>query len=129
MATKILRTWYIDKTGKIGIVEQVRNTITKDGYNSDWTSITEIKGVRVYAISKDTDIPINSLTTSYNQIPTQFHEAIVYKAIASGYKDPRNLDIKLAQYFDNEYLLAVKEGRKFGKSNYTDVGTIRPQDF
>ena len=129
MATKTDRAWYVDKTGKIGIVERVKNTITKNGHTTDWTSISIVTGVRVYAVSKDTDFAINALTSTYAQIPTHFHETIVYRAIASGYKDPRNMDLKTAQYFDALYEKEVRDGRKFSKVNYTDVGIISPQDF
>ena len=129
MATKVQRAWYIDKLGKIGIVEKSTNTVSKDGYTSDWLSIAVVKATRIYAISRDSDISINELTNTFNQIPEQFHEVLVYKAIAMGYKDPRNMDINNAQYFDQEYSLGVKEGKKFSKSNYTDVGSVKQQDF
>jgi hypothetical protein len=129
MATKITRAWYPDKLGKLGIVEKATNAITKDGYTANWTSISQVKATRIYAISNDSDISINELTNTFNQIPGQFHEALVYKVIAMGYKDPRNLEIKLAQYFDAEYSKSVKQGKKFSKSNYIQTGFTRPQDF
>ena len=129
MATKVERAWYIDKLGKMGIVEKATNAVSKDGYRSDWKSITAVKATRIYAISRDSDISINELTNTFNQIPEQFHEILVYKAIAMGYKDPRNMEINNAQYFDMEYIKGVKEGKKFSKSNYTDIGSISPQDF
>lgn len=129
MATKKTRAWYSDKLGKLGIVEKATNAINKDGFTTDWTSISEVKATRVYAISNDSDISINELTNTFNQIPGQFHEALVYKAIAMGYKDPRNLKIELAQYFDAEYNKSVKQGKKFSKSNYIQTGFAKPQDF
>lgn len=129
MATKVNRAWFIDKLGKMGIIEKATNQVTRDGWITDWTSISVVKSVRLYAISKDSDISVNELTNTFNQIPSQFHEALVYKAIAMGYKDPRNMDINVAGYFDSEYERGVREGRKFGKSNYTDVGRIASQDF
>ena len=129
MATKVERAWFVDKLGKIGIVEKGTNATTRDGYISDWKSITVVKNFRIYAVSRDDDLSSNDLTNTFNQIPTQFHESIVYKVIANGYKDPRNMDIKNAQYFDNEYALGVKEGKKFAKADYTDVGFTKPQDF
>ena len=103
--------------------------MTRDGYTSDWKSVTVAKNFRIYAISRDDDLSSNDLTNTFNQIPTQFHESIVYKVIASGYKDPRNMDINNAQYFDAEYISGIKEGKKFSKSDYTDVGFTKPQDF
>ena len=129
MATKVLRAWYVDKLGKIGVVEKSTSAVTKEGYTSDWSSISAIKTARIYAISKDVDININELTNTFNQIPGQYHEILTYKAIAMGYKDPRNMNIEAAQYFDIEYEKGVKEGKKFSKSNYSDVGFIRQQDF
>ena len=69
------------------------------------------------------------MTNTFNQIPGEYHEALVYKAVAMGYKDPRNMNIELAQYFDNEYMIAVKEGKKFARSNYTQTGNIRQTHF
>ena len=129
MATKKERAWYIDKLGKIGIAEKSTNTITRDGYTSDWTSITEAKSFRIYAISRDDDVSIDEPTNSFNQIPVQFHEVIVYKAIANGYKDPRNMNPQVAQYFDGEYLAGVKEANKFSKADYITTGFIKQQDY
>ena len=129
MATRVARAWYIDKLGKMGIVERATSAVSKDGYTSDWTSITTAKATRIYAISRDSDISINELTNTFLQIPGQYHEVLTYKAIAMGYKDPRNLNIEAAQYFDMEYEKGVKQGKKFSKSNYTDVGSVRQQDF
>ena len=129
MAAKKQRLWYIDKLGKMGIVEKVTNGVTRDGYKTDWASITEVKATRIYAISRDSDISIDEMTNTFNQIPGEYHEALVYKVIAMGYKDPRHMELKTAQYFDNEYMMSVKEGKKFSKSNYTDVGYVVPQEF
>ena len=129
MATRTVRLWYIDKLGKMGIVEKATNAITKNGYTTDWISVASVLPVRLYAISRDSDISVNELTNTFNQIPGEYHEALVYKVIAMGYKDPRQMDIKIAQYFDSEYMIAVKQGKKFSKSNYTDLGYVVPQDF
>tara|TARA_R100000781_G_C4046712_1_gene115977 strand:+ start:172 stop:561 length:390 start_codon:yes stop_codon:yes gene_type:complete len=129
MANKIQRAWYVDKLKRIGIVEKGTNAVTKDGYSTDWKSITEAKDLRVYAISLDEDLVINTTTGTYSEIPEQFHEVILYKAIATGYKDPRNMEINNAQYFDQEYMLGLKEAKKFSRSNYQTTGRISQQDF
>ena len=130
MATKIQRAWYIDKLNKIGIVEKASNAVTKDGYSTDWKSLSENKDIRIYTISRDSDITTATLNTAtWEMIPSHFHEGIVYKAIASGYKEPRHMDLDVAQYFDNEYLKVIKEAKKFSKSNYQTTGTIKGQDF
>ena len=129
MATKKQRVWFVDRLKRIGIVEKATNTVTRDGFTTDWTSITEAKDLRIYAISQDEDLLINVMAGTFNEIPEQFHEVILYKAIAMGYKDPRNLELNNAQYFDNEYAIGVKEGKKFSRSNYQTTGQIRPQEF
>ena len=126
---KKTRAWYIDKLKILGIVEKNTTTATKDGFASDWISITEAKDLRIYAISRDSDIEINALGNTFLQIPEQFHEVLVYKAIAMGYKDPRNLDIKLAQYFENEYMMGTKEAKKFSRAGYLSTGQISSQDY
>ena len=130
------RAWFIDKLKRIGIVEKTTNAATKDGYTSDWGSISEVKDVRIYAISRDNDINITTALTgdtltaeAYLQIPVHFHEALVYKTIAMGYKDPRNFDGEKAQYFEMEYERALKEAKKFARSNYQTTGRIMPQEF
>ena len=129
MATKTQRVWYVDKLGSIGIVEKGANVTTKDGYTSDWKSITEVKDMRIYAVSRDVDLAKNNLTGTWTQIPSQFHEAIVNKVIARGYKDPRHMEIDTAQYFDMEYNLGMRKAKRFSKSNYQTTGRIKPQDF
>ena len=123
-----------DKLKRIGIVEKATNTVTRDGFTTDWSSISEAKDLRIYAISQDEDLldtseSADAMTGTFNEIPEQFHEVILYKAIAMGYKDPRNLEINNAQYFDNEYAIGVKEGKKFSRSNYQTTGQVRPQEF
>lgn len=132
MATKKKRFWFIDTStvrARMGIVEQVTNVLTKDGYTTDFKAITEAKDITIYAIARDYDLTVNNMASTWSQIPLQFHEVIVNKAIANGYKEPRNMDIQVAQYFDNEYLLGLKEAKKFSRSNYQTTGKIKPQDF
>ena len=129
MATKKQRAWYIDRLLKLGIVEKGNNVITKDGYTSDWKSISEVKDLRIYAISRDADLAIDLMTASWSQIPEQFHDVIINKAIAIGYKDPRNMQIDVAQYFDAEFEKGLKRAKAYSRSNYQTTGRIKPQDF
>jgi hypothetical protein len=129
MANKKQRAWYIDRLLRIGIVEKATNAVTKDGYTSDWQSISEAKDLRVYAISRDADLERDDLGSTWAQIPSQFHEYIVNRVIANGYKDPRHMDFDVAQYFDNQYEKGVKKAKKFARSNYQTTGMIRAQDF
>lgn len=126
------RAWFIDNSAsqpRMGIVEKSTNVVTKDGHTTDYAAISEAKDITIYAIARDYDLLKNALTVSWSQIPAQFHEVIVYKAIATGYKDPRHMDLEVAQYFDNEYMMGVKKGKKFARNNYTTTGHIKQQDF
>ena len=129
MANKIKRAWFIDKMNRIGIIEKGSFAVTKDGYTSNWKSITEVKDLRIFTISRDADLVAGDITKTWGQIPEQYHETIVYKAIATGYKDPRHMDLEAAQYFDQEYSLGVMQARKDSRNSYQSTGMIKQQDF
>ena len=129
MATKKQRAWYIDKLLKLGIIEKATNAVTRDGYTSDWQSISEIKDLRIYAISRDADLSVDAMTATWSQIPEQFHETIVTKVIATGYKDPRHMELQTAQYFDMEYERGLREAKKYSKGYYKTHTFVKPQDF
>jgi hypothetical protein len=131
------RFYYIDNN-RLAIIEK-NGTTTVDNASTVYKSITEAKPIRINTICKadhfNTGASIEEAdfesTTSgpLGHIPTQFHEALVYKVIAMGYKTPPAMDINTAQYFDMEYEKVVKEGKKFARSNYMQTGMIAPQDF
>ena len=142
MASKISRFWYTDRqeadtsldpdasTSVIGLVEKGTSTVTRNGYTTDYSSIsTGSLTLRLYCICQDSDLVAGTLTGIYSNIPNQFHEVIVSKVIATGYKDPRNSELNNAQYFDQEYNIGVKEAKKFSRNDYKTVGFIKPQDF
>ena len=125
------RYWYIDKH-RIGIVESATNAVTKETLTSNYSSVSEAKDVRIYGIMKPDALGTN-LTNAADpaliEIPAQFHEVVVNRAIASGYKDPRNMQIDMATYFDAEYDKGLREAKKFSKSRYRSGAVIRPYDF
>ena len=125
------RYWYIDKH-RIGIVEKATNAVTKENATSNYESVSEAKDVRIYGILKPDSL--GSTMTSANdpaltEIPAQFHEVVVNKVISDGYKNPKNLNIDLANYFDAEYMKGLREAKKFAKSRYSRGGVIKPYDF
>ena len=135
------RMWFIER-GRIAFVEEGSST-TVDGVSSTLVSISETKKCTIKGISTATHFPtsltdiddtyVESYTDNFHgpldEIPVQFHEALAYKAIAMGYKDPRNMKIELAQYFDMEYDKVLKEAKKFARSSYKTTGQIVPQEF
>ena len=102
-------------------------------------TISEAKPLRLHTISKADHFKVganmvpgdytSSTTGPLGDIPVQFHEALVYRVIAMGYKTPPGLQIDLAQYFDIEYEKVVKQAKKYARSNFTDVGQISPVSF
>ena len=130
--SKKQRVWYIDthtSGEKIAIVEKATNAVTKDGYTSDYETVTEAKGVKIRGIFTDTDLSNDAMTGTYSNIPSRFHEHLVNKVIAMGYKDPRNMQLDVAQYFDAEYEKGVKKAKAFARTNYQLSGRVKPQDF
>ena len=128
------RYWYpIDDNGiRLGLVEKSTNTITRDDKTSNFQSISETGlQIRLHCISRGTHLTAGSSSgnTYTPEIPSMFHEALVYKAIASGYKDMRNQKLDVAQYFDNEYQLAIKKAKKKARSGSITTGFIAPQSY
>ncbi len=131
------RFWYVSNN-RLALVEK-NGVSTTDGASTIFKTITEAKPLRLHTISKADHFNTGSTagTSDYSSttagplgdIPVQFHEALVYRAIAMGYKTPPALQIDLAQYFDLEYEKVVKQAKKYARSNFTDVGQITPVSF
>ena len=120
------RFWYIDH-GRVGVVEKVLNTVTRDDKTSNYQSISEALELRIFVVSRA--IHFTDDDSMESEIPSQFHEALAYKVIAMGYLHPNNLDINLSNAFTSLYADLVKEGKKFARNQYRSTGFIRPQDF
>ena len=137
MNTNPARFYFVDNN-RLAIVE-TNGTTTTDGASTAYKSISEANPIRMNTICKashfntgsnirDTDFTSTS-AGPLGHIPTQFHEALVFKVIAMGYKTPPAMDVNIAQYFDAEYERVVREAKKFARSNYIQTGMISPQDF
>ena len=131
------RFYFVDND-RLAIVEK-NGTTTVDGASTVFKTISEAKSVRINSICKATHFNTgdNVVSTDYTNtgtgplgdIPTQFHEALVFKVIAMGYKTPPNLQIDIAQYFDMEYLSVIKMAKKYARSAFIQTGMISPVDF
>jgi hypothetical protein len=83
------------------------------------------------------DISLELVTTTVTvdhllqepEMPRRFHMALVNKTIADFYKDPRNEDKERAMFYENQYEVSVKEGKKHSKSNHIGTGYIKPVEF
>ena len=120
------RYWYIDGN-RLGIVED-GTTVTKNNVTQNYVSVTEAKEIRIFATAKANRFAEDSVTDK-PQIPEQFHEGLAFKAIAMGYKDPRNMDVNLAQYFDTEYEKVLRAGKKYSRSQRRRGGIIIPHEY
>ena len=137
MNTNPERFWYINNN-RLAIVEK-NGTTTVDGASTVYKSVTENKPLKLHTISKADHFPTGSSATSddyssttigpLGDIPSQFHEGLVYKVIAMGYKTPPSLNIELAQYFDMEYERTVKQAKKYARSAFIQTGVIAPVDY
>ena len=135
--TNPARFYFVDND-RLAIIEKKGST-TVDNATTDYQTISEAKPIRINSICKAdhfntgssiVEADFSSATAGpLGHIPTQFHEALVFKVIAMGYKTPPAMDINIAQYFDMEYEKVVKQGKKFARSNYIQTGVIAPQDF
>ena len=120
------RYWYMD-SNRLAIVEKVNNAVTRDGKISHYQSMSEAKEMRLYTISQGTDFT-DSLTQD-SDLPPQFREGLAYKVISDNYLRPETLNGELSQLFTLKYMDFVKEGKKFARSNYTHVNTIKQTHF
>ena len=120
----VRRYWYIDRN-RIGIVETGNGTTKQDNVTTEFKSVSEAKEIRIYAFSRPAKFEVESMSQTPD-IPEQFHEAIAYKVIAMGYKDPRNFNGELANFFDAEFQKMIKLGRGYAGRNRTQSGYITP---
>ena len=128
------------KTKRLGIVEKVNNTVTRDGRTSNYQScsITGTSNIRVYAVatargaSTSTvgagDDGNSSSVGPLNSIPEEFHEVLLNGAISLGYTNPKNTNFDLVAFYDNEFQKGIKRIKKYERTKYS-TGFIRPQDF
>jgi len=127
------RYWYIDRgqggRDRLGIVEKSNSSTTKETITSDWASVSEAKDLRIYTVDSPSDFVTGDLTVEDTNIPKRYHEALVNKVISMGYRDPRNMKIDAAQFFDTEYEKLVKKAKKHARSNMQTNGFIKQIDF
>ena len=116
--------WYVERN-RLAVVTVNSNATIVDNLYSNLPIGSEL---RIYG-GKIAD-HFSTTNDDLPEIPEQFHEAIVYKAIATGYETPPNLDPNLATYFKSQYNELVKKAKKWKKSGRAGgFATISPRDF
>ena len=116
--------WFAERNRLALVLVNERKTSIEDLYQNIPTG----SKVRIYGskIAQHFDEDNNVLT----ELPEQFHEAIVYKAIASGYEIPPTQNFQAAQYFNAAYAELVKQASKWKKmGRVTGVKHIKQIDF
>ena len=117
--------WFVNGN-RIAIVEKSDTP----GSEHDFDSVQKAgMTIRVEYTSRPLKFTDNLSNSS--ELPEQFHEAICYKVIADLYKLPgETLNLQSAQYFDQQYLMQVREGKKYASKNrISGGGTIRPVSY
>ena len=123
------RYWYTD-SGRLGVVERIVGTASRDGKTTDYQSISAVKEIRIFAISQATDFTTD--LTEVSELPPQFHDALVYKIIADSYLKAgvEVFNPQVSQIFDGKYDVLVRDGKKHARSQYISGATIiAPTDF
>ena len=128
MAKNVKRGWFIEVINGdkvLCLVEKPSRTV--DGITDNWRAVTEVTNTVIELAMADIDL--TGVTSSYNEINSRYHNVIVDKVIAMGYRDPRNQNLQNAEYFENLYQKGLKRAKKYSKSSNLSTGRIVPQDF
>lgn len=116
--------WYTERD-RLAIVQvDAKAKIVDDTY----TNIPAGSTVRIYG-AKIAE-PFSLTNEELDELPEQYHEAIVYKAIATGYETPPNLNPEMAMYFKTQYATMVKDAKKWKKlGRVGGFQQLVPKDF
>jgi len=110
--------WYIERN-RLALV-RFDDTATKeeDKYlNLKLSSDTDTYTVRLYGNKIAQHFDADNVTL--DEIPEQYHEAIVQKAVAWGYEIPPNQELQSAMYFHKMYEDTVKRAKKWKRMGRT----------
>ena len=131
--------WYLHQN-QLAVVQTPATQRTVDGVSASYTTVsTGAKKIRIHTVSLAQHFPVGSTATHgdltsttagpIDDIPVQFHEALVYRVIAMGYKTRMNFDQQLANFFDKEYFQVVRNAKKYARAGYQRDGAIKPFEF
>tara|TARA_R100001594_G_scaffold149639_2_gene208063 strand:+ start:306 stop:668 length:363 start_codon:yes stop_codon:yes gene_type:complete len=109
-------------------IERNRLFLAEDKGDGVYQNIPAGSKVRIYGTKQADHFAMdNELLLD---IPAQFHEAIVYRAIANGYETPPNLDPKAGVYFRDIYNKLVRKAKQWKtRGRQGNFGNIIPRDF
>ena len=111
---------------RLAIVENTSKT--EGGVTDNWSAISQT-GIKI-SLEYSSIPAIASIVTDLTlSLESRYLKGSVDKAIASGYKDPRHMDLEVAKYFENEYEKTLKKAKKYAKGHLITTGRVMPQDF
>ena len=121
--------WWVERDG-IGIAKY-NPVATTDASRFD--SPDKARAIYLYYYKKANHFTEPSSSSAWeteiNELPSQFHEHLVEKAIQYGY-EMKPEGIGQAQYFGAKFDLGVKRGRKFAYRGRTGtIKMISPTDY
>ena len=102
--------------------------------NDEFTSPEDARDVYLYYYKKAAHYTLPSVNATTwesetHEMPSQFHQHLVEKAIAMGYELKPN-GLGQAQYFEAKYEAGVRRGRKFAYRGRTStIKQISPTDY
>ena len=123
------RYWYTSND-RLGLVEKIPSVASRDDKQSDYQSISVATEIRIFSISKASDFTID--LTEISSLPTQFHDALIYRVIADGYLKAglEAFNPKVSQLFDIKYKELIKDGKKRARAHYNASATmIKPTEY
>jgi hypothetical protein len=130
----------VEKVLRLGILEKVPNSVTRDGRTSDYQScsVTGTNNVRIFATTTinpfsvatlgQDDSGVSTISGPLLDIPYQFHEVLLNGVIAMGYKHPKNFNPEMLAFYDMEFNKGIKDIKKFERTKQS-TGFIKPYEF
>jgi len=123
--------WWIERD-KLGIAK-----VSDVDTSTDYVSPSEVKKLTLHFVKLDEDFVATTggdgsggiRMDESPAIPEEFHDALSKYAIAKGYElNPQTLQV--AQYFNNEWEMCIREGKKYANKGRDGSGYhIRQYDY
>jgi len=121
--------WWVERDA-IGIALYDASKDQKDRF----TSVTAVHEITLFYIKKGLHFEnlgsaTSDIKTEESDLPTQFHQYIVDKAIQYGYEQkPETL--KVAMYYDNKFERGIKEGKSFAnRGRISGMRTVKQHSY
>lgn len=118
---KKVTIFYIQRPDKFLLTGE---TPERDGFTADNNTYLGV------SLDSNVEMQDSSFWSQETEIPPQFHEAIIARAIANGYEREAET-LQLASYFLNKYEVGVKEAKKYAyrRRDGSPLYQVRPMDF